>query len=152
MTLCKMGGSQKKNKFWMYYYKWHFIRGGWSIKTTVIFQNVFQLICQFFSSSCYILSLIFIIIASFFPIFDTNSHFIIDCCVNGKVWSQEICKKCGVMMWNGFGRFRIYICFGFCHYFLCHCPYGRWVSQRNDQCHFLCKFFFEVFPYGIQML
>ena len=59
--------------------------GGWS-KPMSFFQNVFLLIiCQFLSSSCYILSSIFSKIASFFPIFDTNSHFIIDCCVNGKV-------------------------------------------------------------------
>ena len=68
--------------------------GGWS-KPMSFFQNVFLLIiCQFLSSSCYILSSIFSKIASFFPIFDTNSHFIIDCCVNGKVWVKEICKKC----------------------------------------------------------
>ena len=86
--------------------------GGWS-KPMSFFQNVFLLIiCQFFSSSCYILSSIFSIIASFFPIFDTNSHFIIDCCVNGKVWVKEICKKVP-LMWNGFGRCRIYTCYKF---------------------------------------
>ena len=61
------------------------------------------------------------------------------------------------MMWNGFRRFRIFICFKFeltfsfvnTHMFLSLlfmslCPLGGGgVSQRNDQCHLLCRFFFS---------
>ena len=96
MTLCKKGGVSVKYQIMNVLLKSDILlgEGGWS-KPMSFFQNVFLLIiCQFLSSSCYILSSIFSKIASFFPIFDTNSHFIIDCCVNGKVWVNEICKKC----------------------------------------------------------
>ena len=88
MTLCKKGwGVSEKYQIMNVLLKSDILlgEGGWS-KPMSFFQNVFLLIiCQFLSSSCYILSSIFSKIASFFPIFDTNSHFIIDCCVNGKV-------------------------------------------------------------------
>ena len=94
MTLCKKGGGcQKKIRFLMYYWKWHFTWGGGLIKTNVIFLKclsthhfpVFQLILLH-------LELNFWYNGKFFPNIDTNSYLIIDCCVNGKVWVKEICK------------------------------------------------------------
>ena len=95
MTLCKKGGESEKYQIMNILLRSDILlgEGGWS-KPMSFFQNVFQLIiCQFYSSSCYIFSSIFNIIAVFFRIFDTNNNFIIDCCRNGMVWVKEIGKN-----------------------------------------------------------